>query len=180
MFLRDDLFKVTVHAFPSIKIIHCILFQINASIVRDLATGIATAATKAFVLVISNPVNSTVSIVAEVFKEHGVFNPKRFACHKRIYSASIDCLLCRILGVTTLGVVRASTFVAEIIGESAAAPHVEVHGTRIQHLVPLISSLSSPSDHQIIPLLSQSSHPFPPSIFRKSSRCPGEAHSVRW
>jgi len=51
--------------------------QINAGIVRDLATGIATTAPKAFVLVISNPVNSTVPIVAEVFKKHGVYDPKR-------------------------------------------------------------------------------------------------------
>ena len=53
-------------------------FQINAGIVRDLATGIATTAPKAFVLVISNPVNSTVPIVAEVFKKHNVYDPKRF------------------------------------------------------------------------------------------------------
>ena len=51
--------------------------QINAGIVRDLATGVATTAPKAFVLVISNPVNSTVPIVAEVFKKHGVFDAKR-------------------------------------------------------------------------------------------------------
>lgn len=55
------------------------LFKINAGIVRDLATGIATAAPKAFVLVISNPVNSTVPIVVEVFKKHGVFDAKKFA-----------------------------------------------------------------------------------------------------
>lgn len=59
------------------KSAHLSLSQINAGIVRDLATGIATVAPKAFVLVISNPVNSTVPIVAEVFKKHGVFNPKR-------------------------------------------------------------------------------------------------------
>ena len=53
--------------------------QINAGIVRDLATGIATTAPKAFVLVISNPVNSTVPIVAEVFKQKGVFDPKKYA-----------------------------------------------------------------------------------------------------
>ena len=53
-------------------------YQINAGIVRDLATGIAKTAPKAFVLVISNPVNSTVPIVAEVFKQHGVFDPKRY------------------------------------------------------------------------------------------------------
>lgn len=32
---------------------------------------------KAFMAIISNPVNSTVPIVAEVFKQHGVYNPKR-------------------------------------------------------------------------------------------------------
>lgn len=53
------------------------IVQINAGIVRDLATGIAKSAPKAFVLVISNPVNSTVPIVAEVFKQHGVFDPKK-------------------------------------------------------------------------------------------------------
>jgi hypothetical protein len=53
--------------------------QINAGIVKDLATGIAKTAPKAFVLVISNPVNSTVPIVAEVLKKHGVYDPKRCA-----------------------------------------------------------------------------------------------------
>ncbi|KAJ3527982.1 hypothetical protein NM688_g8054 [Phlebia brevispora] len=84
------------------------LFKINAGIVRDLATGIATHAPKAFVLVISNPVNSTVPIVAEVFKKHGVFDPKR------------------LFGVTTLDVVRASTFVAEILGDLTKAPSIVV------------------------------------------------------
>ena len=51
--------------------------QINAGIVKDLATAIAATAPKAFVLVISNPVNSTVPVVAEVFKKCGVFDPKR-------------------------------------------------------------------------------------------------------
>lgn len=53
------------------------LFKINGGIVKELATGVATVAPKAFVLVISNPVNSTVPIVAEVFKKHGVYDPKR-------------------------------------------------------------------------------------------------------
>lgn len=57
------------------------MFQINGGIVKDLATGIATVAPKAFVLVISNPVNSTVPIVAEVFKHHGVYDPKRCVKH---------------------------------------------------------------------------------------------------
>jgi len=110
------------------------LFKINAGIIRDLATGIATAAPKAFVLVISNPVNSTVPIVAEVFKKHGVFDPKK------------------LFGVTTLDVVRASTFVAEIHGDLSLAPAVNV---------PVVGGHSGVT---IVPLLSQSSHPLPSSL----------------
>jgi len=75
------------------------LFKINAGIVRDLITGAAQFAPKAFLLIISNPVNSTVPIAAEVLKKHNVFDPKK------------------LFGVTTLDVVRAETFVAEIVGE---------------------------------------------------------------
>jgi malate dehydrogenase len=84
------------------------LFKINAGIVRDLATAIATTAPKAFILVISNPVNSTVPIVAEVLKKHSVYDPKR------------------LFGVTTLDIVRASTFLAEVNGDISAAPKVTV------------------------------------------------------
>ena len=52
----------------------------------------------AFVLVITNPVNSTVPIVAEVLKKHGVYNSKK------------------LFGITTLDVVRASRFVSELKG----------------------------------------------------------------
>jgi len=110
------------------------LFKINAGIVRDLATGIATTAPKAFVLVISNPVNSTVPIVAEVFKKHGVFDPKR------------------LFGVTTLDVVRASTFVSELIGDLSLAPKV---------VVPVVGGHSGVT---ILPLLSQSQPPLPANI----------------
>ena len=75
------------------------LFKINAGIVKGLIEGIAQYAPKAYILVISNPVNSTVPIAAEVLKKAGVFDPKR------------------LFGVTTLDVVRAETFVAEITGE---------------------------------------------------------------
>ncbi|KAK7523974.1 malate dehydrogenase, NAD-dependent [Phyllosticta citricarpa] len=75
------------------------LFKINAGIVRDLVKGVAEFAPNAYVLVISNPVNSTVPIAAEVLKAAGVFNPKK------------------LFGVTTLDVVRAETFVGEIVGE---------------------------------------------------------------
>ena len=53
------------------------LFNTNASIVRDLAKTAAEVAPKAHLLIISNPVNSTVPIVAEVFKKAGVYDPKK-------------------------------------------------------------------------------------------------------
>ncbi|TFK24866.1 L-malate dehydrogenase [Coprinopsis marcescibilis] len=110
------------------------LFKINAGIVRDLANGIAKSCPNAFVLVISNPVNSTVPIVAEVLKKQGVFNPKR------------------LFGVTTLDVVRASTFVSEILGDLSLSKDI---------VVPVVGGHSGVT---IVPLLSQSSHPLPAGI----------------
>ncbi|KAJ9301459.1 hypothetical protein DTO271G3_1594 [Paecilomyces variotii] len=76
------------------------LFKVNAGIVQTLVKGIADFAPKAFILIISNPVNSTVPIAAEVLKKAGVFDPKR------------------LFGVTTLDVVRAETFVQEYSGQA--------------------------------------------------------------
>ncbi|WFD36172.1 malate dehydrogenase [Malassezia cuniculi] len=101
------------------------LFTANASIVRDLALAIAENAPKAFVLVISNPVNSTVPIFAEVLKKKGVYDPKR------------------LFGVTTLDVVRASTFVAEANGDNLNAG---------KYHIPVIGGHSGVT---IVPLLSQ-------------------------
>lgn len=69
------------------------LFNINAGIVKTLCEGITKFCPNAIVNLISNPVNSTVPIAAEVFKRAGTFDPKR------------------LLGVTMLDVVRANTFV---------------------------------------------------------------------
>ena len=41
-----------------------------AGIVRDLCTGVAKYCPQAWVAIISNPVNSTVPIAAEVFKRY--------------------------------------------------------------------------------------------------------------
>lgn len=70
------------------------LFNTNASIVKTLVEGCAEFCPNAVLAVISNPVNSTVPIAAEVLKKHGVYDPKK---------------LC---GVTTLDVCRANTFIA--------------------------------------------------------------------
>ena len=99
------------------------LFKINASIVRDLVKGIAEYAPKAFVLVISNPVNSTVPIAAEVLKAAGVFDPKR------------------LFGVTTLDVVRSETFTQELTGhkDPSAVTIPVVGGHSGETIVPLFS-----------------------------------------
>eukprot|EP00245_Coleochaete_scutata_P006136 TRINITY_DN20304_c0_g1_i1.p1 TRINITY_DN20304_c0_g1~~TRINITY_DN20304_c0_g1_i1.p1 ORF type:complete len:438 (-),score=80.61 TRINITY_DN20304_c0_g1_i1:468-1721(-) len=70
------------------------LFNINAGIVRTLIEAVAENAPNALINIISNPVNSTVPIAAEILKTKGVYDPKK------------------LFGVTTLDVVRANTFVA--------------------------------------------------------------------
>lgn len=71
------------------------LLSTNALIVRSLAQASAEFCLEANILVISNPVNSTVPIVAEVFKAKGVYNPKR------LFGATLDIL-------------RASRFVSKL------------------------------------------------------------------
>jgi malate dehydrogenase len=110
------------------------LFNINAGIVKGLIETIAEVAPKAFILIISNPVNSTVPIAAEVLKSKGVFNPQR------------------LFGVTTLDVVRAETFVAEIVGtqnpQDLTIPVIGGHSG--ETIVPLFSqakpAVKIPSD----------------------------------
>ncbi|KAL8298089.1 hypothetical protein RB601_002741 [Gaeumannomyces tritici] len=103
------------------------LFNTNASIVRDLATACAESCPEANILVISNPVNSTVPICAEIFKARGVYNPKR------------------LFGVTTLDVVRASRFVSEIKGSDPKDEKVTVVGGHSGvTIVPLLSQSSHP------------------------------------
>jgi hypothetical protein len=98
------------------------LFNTNASIVRDLAAAVARVAPTAHILVISNPVNSTVPIVAETLKKAGVFDPKR------------------VFGVTTLDVVRAARFLAGVTGSSPSETVVTVVGGHSgPTIVPLLS-----------------------------------------
>jgi malate/lactate dehydrogenase len=50
----------------------------NASIVRDLALACAEHCPNAYIGIIANPVNSTVPIWAEVYKQKGVFDEKKW------------------------------------------------------------------------------------------------------
>merc|ERR1712158_327697 len=74
------------------------LFNTNASIVATLAGAAAKVCPEAMIAIISNPVNSTVPIAAEVFKKAGVYNPKK------------------IFGVSTLDVVRSNEFIGALKG----------------------------------------------------------------
>merc|ERR1712007_72084 len=76
---------------------------------------------------ISNPVNSTVPIVAEVLKSKGVYDPKK------------------VFGVTTLDVIRASRFISEVKGTNPVEETVTVVGGHSGHtIVPLISQSGHP------------------------------------
>lgn len=104
------------------------LFNINAGIVKTLCEGIAKCCPKAIVNVISNPVNSTVPIAAEVFKRAGTYDPKR------------------LLGITKLDVVRANTFVAEVLGVDPRDVDVPVIGGHAGiTILPLLSQVKPPS-----------------------------------
>lgn len=76
--------------------------QTNASIIRDIFTEVASTCPGATCCVVTNPVNSTLPIAAETLKKAGVFEPTR------------------LFGITTLDVVRASTFAAHAIGGDAS------------------------------------------------------------
>jgi malate dehydrogenase len=98
------------------------LFNTNAGIVAGLAEGIAKVAPDAWVAIISNPVNSTVPIVAEVFKRAGTYDPKK------------------VLGVTKLDVVRAKAFVGQILGKDPKEVAVPVVGGHAgATILPLLS-----------------------------------------
>lgn len=98
------------------------LFNTNASIVRDLAAAVARVSPKAHVLVISNPVNSTVPIVSAVLEKAGVYDPAH------------------VFGVTTLDVVRAQRFLAGIAGVNPKdVPVTVVGGHSGATIVPLLS-----------------------------------------
>lgn len=86
------------------------LFSANANVIKSLAESIVANCPDALVGVITNPVNTTVAIAAEVFKKAGTYNPAK------------------LFGVTTLDVIRAETFVAENQGLNVSEVHVPVVG----------------------------------------------------
>lgn len=109
------------------------LFNINAGIVKTLVEACADFCPEAVLAIISNPVNSTVPIAAEVLKKKGVYDPKK------------------VCGVTTLDVCRANTFVGGSMGKDPKDVNVTVIGGHAGiTILPLFSQVPgfSPSDEE--------------------------------
>ncbi|GMM50939.1 malate dehydrogenase [Starmerella bacillaris] len=103
------------------------LFKINAGIVANITQSIAKKAPQALVLLISNPINSTVPVAVEVMKRYGVFDARR------------------LFGVTTLDTVRARTFIGQLTHTNPREVSVPVIGGHSGvTIVPLLSQ-SKPS-----------------------------------
>lgn len=86
------------------------LFNVNAGIVKNLIEQVAKTCPKACIGVITNPVNTTVAIAAEVLKKAGVYDKNK------------------LFGVTTLDIIRSNTFVAASKGKKATEINVPVIG----------------------------------------------------
>lgn len=100
------------------------LFNVNAGIVRNLIQQVASTCPKACIGIITNPVNTTVAIAAEVLKNAGVYDKNK------------------LFGVTTLDAIRSNTFVAELKGKQPEDVEVPVIGGHSGvTILPLLSQL---------------------------------------
>lgn len=100
------------------------LFNINAGIIAGLINNVAKAAPKACICIITNPVNSTVPIAAEVLKARGVYDP-----HK-------------LFGVSALDTLRSETFLGEEFGISKKEIRIDVIGGHSGvTIIPLLSQV---------------------------------------
>jgi len=104
------------------------LFNINAGIVKTLIEKCAETCPTACIGIITNPVNTTVAIAAEVLKKAGVYDKRK------------------LFGVTTLDVIRTETFVAEAKGLNPKEVNVNVIGGHSGvTILPLLSQIEGAS-----------------------------------
>lgn len=78
------------------------LFHFNAGIIMDLCRKMIDACPKAFLAIVTNPVNSLVPLAVETFKNEKVKDAEK-----------------RVFGVTTLDLTRASVFAGELFEQVA-------------------------------------------------------------
>lgn len=100
------------------------LFNVNAGIVRNLIEQVALTSLGALIGIITNPVNTTVAIAAEVLKKAGVYDKNK------------------LFGVTTLDIIRSNTFVAALKGKQPEELNVLVVGGHSGvTILPLLSQI---------------------------------------
>jgi malate dehydrogenase len=114
-------------------------FDKNAPIIRDLAMQIAIYNPKAFVLAVTNPINSILPIICQVYKDYNNYNFKK------------------ILGLTSIDCIRAAAFLNQMIeGIDPLSVKVPIIGGHCNStIVPLFSHITpklSLTNHQIIEL----------------------------
>lgn len=112
------------------------LFNTNALTVEELILAVAQYAPNAIVGLITNPLNSMISVAAETLRRKGVFNPQK------------------LLGVTALDVIRARTFLSEMVDINASQLRVPLIGGHSgQTIVPLFSQAGVALSEQQIEFL---------------------------
>ncbi|VDM24029.1 unnamed protein product [Hydatigera taeniaeformis] len=103
------------------------LFSKNASVVAELSRACGKYCADAMICIITNPVNSTVPIAAEMLKKEGAYNPKN------------------LFGVTTLDIIRSNTFIAETKGLDVAKVSCPVIGGHSGNTIIPVFSQCTPS-----------------------------------
>ncbi len=100
------------------------LFKVNAGVVKNLVEHCARICPTACICIITNPVNTTVPIAAEVLKLAGVYDPRK------------------LFGITMLDVIRAETFIAETKGLEPGSVKVPIIGGHSSPtILPLLSQV---------------------------------------
>lgn len=113
------------------------LFNINAGIIKSLVGKVAEVTPTACIGVITNPVNTTVAIAAEVLKQAGVYDKNK------------------LFGITSLDIIRSEEFIADLKGLSAEDLCVNVIGGHSgTTILPLLSQVQGVefTDQEIIDL----------------------------
>lgn len=104
------------------------LFNVNAGIVKNLIEKVAVTSPNACIGIITNPVNTTVAIAAEVLKKAGVYDKKK------------------LFGITTLDVIRSEAFVSAAKGLKLSDVKVPVIGGHSgTTILPLLSQVAGAS-----------------------------------